>query len=210
MTKAKADLRSPHQSCRFDLNGDHHAHKRFPERLAFLLDNPIRRWLSPPERLISKLKIGPGDVVVDFGCGPGFYLIPLARIAGKTIGIDASSRMLERAAKQAKKAMATVEVIQSDGTDIKLPDNCVDLILLVHVFHEVESKATVLKEFRRILESEGRLAVVEKTHRDRLSPKAFNPPTVSEKEVVREIQEGGFRLQHVILMGKDSIFMCAR
>ena len=68
-----------------------YAHKRFPERLAFTLNNPIRRRLSPPSQLILKLNIGPSDVIVDFGCGPEFFLIPLARIAGKAIGIDVST-----------------------------------------------------------------------------------------------------------------------
>ncbi|MGA3407062.1 MAG: hypothetical protein ABSD49_15135, partial [Candidatus Bathyarchaeia archaeon] len=63
-----------------------HMHKRFPERLSFLLYNPIRRRLNPPTRLISRLGVGDKDTVIDFGCGPGFYTIPLARIAARTIG----------------------------------------------------------------------------------------------------------------------------
>ena len=78
------------------LSTQHHGHKRFPEKQAFLLDNPIRRFVSPPERLISKIKIGSNDVVVDFGCGPGFFSIPLAKIARRTIGVDISPRMLEK------------------------------------------------------------------------------------------------------------------
>jgi hypothetical protein len=54
--------------------------RKIPERLAFTLDNPIRRVLDPPERLIGKLSINADDPVVDFGCGPGYFLIPLAHL----------------------------------------------------------------------------------------------------------------------------------
>lgn len=185
----------------------HHAHKRFSDKLAFVLNNPIRRWFYPPERLIAKFEIRPSDVVVDFGCGPGFYLTPLAKAAGRAIGIDVSTRMLERAASQAKKNKVTVEPMQSNGTDIKLPDNCVDLIFLVHVLHEVEDKPTVLGEFRRILKPDGRLAIVEKTRPDRLLPSAFSPPIVDENEVVEDVQLAGFAFRKTIPNGKDSIIM---
>jgi len=192
------------------LTANHHAHKPFSDKLAFVLNNPIRRTLYPPERLIAKLDLGPNDVVVDFGCGPGFYLIPLAKTAGKAIGIDVSNRMLERAANHAKKAKVKVELLQNDGTNIRLPNNSVNLIVLVHVFHEINDKSTTLKEFRRILKPGGRLVIVEKTRADRIFPMAFGPPTVDEKKVVQEVQQAGFGFTQAIPRGKDSIIMCER
>lgn len=189
------------------LTASHHTHKRIPDRLAFMLNNPIRRKLSPPERLISKLDISPRDVVVDFGCGPGFFLIPLARVAAKAIGIDVSTRMLERAASYAKKNKVTVELLQSNGTDIRLQDNSVDLILLGHVFHEVEDEQRVLKEFLRVLKPPGRLIIVERIRPNRILPATFSPPTVNEMEIVDQIQRAGFAFSQTILYGKDSIII---
>jgi ubiquinone/menaquinone biosynthesis C-methylase UbiE len=172
-----------------------------------MLNNPIRRKLSRPDRLISKLEIKPKDVVVDFGCGPGFYLIPVAGVATKAVGIDVSARMLERASDYAKKNKVSVELMQSDGTDIKLQDGSVDLILLVHVFHEVEDEQRVLREFLRILRPSGRLAIVEKTRPSRMLPAALGPPTVEEKGVVEEIQRAGLAFDQTIPYGKDSIII---
>lgn len=185
--------------------GDHHCHKKFPERLTFMLDSPIRRVLHPPERLTSQLGIGSRDVVVDFGCGPGFFLIPIARLTGKAIGIDTSPRMLERAARKAKKKHVTVELLQSDGTEIKLADESVDLILLNHVFHEVENKPKVLGEFRRILKLSGRLAIVERTHGTSNFWEIAGPPVIDEKEFTSEIEQGGFALTRKIAYGDSSI-----
>jgi ubiquinone/menaquinone biosynthesis C-methylase UbiE len=170
-----------------------------------MLDNPIRRFRYPPERLILKLGVGSNDVVVDFGCGPGFFLIPLANVAGRAIGVDVSPRMLEKAAQHAKKKGVTIELLQSDGTGIQLEDSSVDLILLNHVFHELEDKPRVLGEFHRVLKPSGRLAIVEKTRGSSKPWRIMGPPIVDQTELNREIQQTGLRFAQTIEHGNDSI-----
>jgi ubiquinone/menaquinone biosynthesis C-methylase UbiE len=189
------------------LTTNHHAHKRFSDKLAFLLNNPVRRRLSPPERLISKLDIDREDVVVDFGCGPGFFLIPVAKITGKAIGIDTSTRMLELASNYAGKRKVSVELLQSDGREIKIPVESVNLIFLVHVFHEVHDQMALLKEFLRILKPLGRVAIVEKTRAGRVYIANFGPPVVNEMELAQQIQKAGFTVGKPIPHGRDSIII---
>jgi len=175
--------------------------------LAFTLNNRIRSLINPPEQLISKLNIGPNDVVVDFGCGPGFFTVPIAKVAGKTIAIDVSSQMLKRAASYAKKSGVTVEFIRSDGSEIRLRDDSVDLVLLYHVFHEVEDKPKVLSEFLRITRPAGRLVVVEKTRGGSIFSGRLGPPIIDETEVTREMERAGFAYVEKIPHGKDSIIV---
>jgi ubiquinone/menaquinone biosynthesis C-methylase UbiE len=182
-----------------------HSHKRFPEKYAFLLNNRFRRFLNPPDRLLSTLNLNPGDVVVDFGCGPGYYTIPLAMLTGRAIGIDVSPGMLKRVASNAKKHNVTIDLIKSDGTSINLEDGIVDLILLVHVFHEIEEKGKVLSEFRRVLKGSGRMVIVERTRGGAISRK-IGPPVMDEQRIATEI--GGFKLARTIQFANDSIFVC--
>ena len=175
--------------------------------MAFLLNNPIRRKLNPPERLISKLAIESNDVVVDFGCGPGFITIPLAKVVGRTIGVDVSPKMLERAGQHAKRARVSVELLQSDGTQLKLAYESVDLILLNHVFHEIENKQATLREFTRILKPSGRVAIVERTRGNGILSKKFGPPIIEEGEVTQELRDVGFNYVQAISHGKDSIII---
>lgn len=182
-----------------------HSHKRFPEKFAFLLNNRLRRLLNPPDRLLSTLNLNPGDVVVDYGCGPGFYTIPLAKVTGRAIGLDVSSGMLEKVASNAKKHNVTIDLIKSDGTWINLENGIVDMILLVHVFHEIEEKGKVLSEFRRVLKESGRMIIVERTRGGVIS-RRIGPPVMDEQRIATEI--GEFKLARTIQFGSDSIFVC--
>lgn len=181
-----------------------HVHKRYPERLAFTLNNRFRRFLEPPEQLISKLGLRATDVVVDFGCGPGFYTIPIARVVTRTIAVDVSSHMLEKTISNGKKNHMTVEALVSDGTAIKLDDGIVDLIFLSHVFHEVANRPKVLSEFLRIMKRSGRLAIVEKTRGGPLAW-ASGPPIIDQNKLIRELEQAGFRFTQTIPYGSNSI-----
>jgi len=180
-----------------------HTHKRFPDRLCFLLNNPVRRHLNPPDRLIFKLGINNEHTIVDFGCGPGFYTIPLARVARRTIGIDVSSKMLKRTSEYAQREAVTVQLIESDGTAINLEDNSVDLILTVHVYHEITDREKVLGEFSRILKPDGRLAVVERTRGGVLSSR-FGAPIMQLEKIANELTTLGFVCHETIKNGDDS------
>jgi ubiquinone/menaquinone biosynthesis C-methylase UbiE len=183
---------------------DHHVHKRFPESKAFTLNNRIRRLLERPDRLISKLDLKPSDVVMDYGCGPGFFTVPLAKVVSRTIAVDVSPRMLDIAASNARKSGATIELLRTDGTEIKLEDGTVDLIFLNHVFHEISDRSKVLSEFLRIMKRSGRLAIVERTHGG-LFAWAPGPPIIDQAEIVQELEQAGFRFTQTIPRGSNSI-----
>jgi len=185
---------------------NHQTHKRFPELLAFTLNNRIRRFLEPPNRLIAKLGLKATDVVMDFGCGPGFYTIPIAKVVAKTIAADVSSRMLEKTASNAKKSNATVDLLMTHGTAIKLGDESVDLVFLNHVFHEITDRPKVLGEFLRVMKRSGRLAIVERTRGGLFAWKP-GPPIINQAEIIEELEQAGLSLAETIAHGNDSIIV---
>jgi ubiquinone/menaquinone biosynthesis C-methylase UbiE len=67
-----------------------------PHRAAFILDNWIRRLFQNPVKIVGEY-VKEGDTVIDFGCGPGFFSIPLARLVGekgKVFAVDLQEEML--------------------------------------------------------------------------------------------------------------------
>ena len=162
---------------------------------AVFLDNPIRRLTQPPSELIDKLGVTPNDVVVDFGCGPGFFTIELAKRSKRVVAIDISPEMLKKVESKATKAkVSNLQFLQSDGKNIQLKDDAVDLILLVTVYHEVGDNEIVLKEFHRVLKPTGKLAIVEVIKKGILPSAPVQNPDVLKVE----IEAGNFRLQQML------------
>ncbi len=170
---------------------------------AIFLDNPIRRLIQPPSELIEKLSINANDVVMDFGCGPGYFTVELVKKAKSVIAVDLSPEMLNKARNKAKKAGANnIQFLQSDGTIVLLDEKSVDLILLVTVYHEVGESEAVLKEFGRILKPEGKLVIVEVIKRG-IFPGA---PVQNPETLKAEVESSNFKLKQMQPYKRFGIF----
>jgi ubiquinone/menaquinone biosynthesis C-methylase UbiE len=159
----------------------------FPSWLSFLLNNPIRRHFDPPQKVIETIVVSNDDVVLDFGCGPGFYTIPFAKVAKQVVALDLQPKMLQKVEKEAKKHGVAVQCLQSDGKQIPLPDRTFDLVFLGHVYHEIRDKENVLAELRRLLKSGGKLVIMESTKKVLLGP-----PAMDTEEIRTELKAAGF------------------
>ena len=122
--------------------------------------------------------------MLDFGCGPGSYIIPLAKLigeSGKICALDIHPIAIQKVKDIAlKKQLANVETILSD-CQTGLPDNSLDVVLLYDAFHHLSDPDVVLKELHRVLKPGGILS--------------FGDQHIKEKEIVAEaINDRLFRL----------------
>jgi ubiquinone/menaquinone biosynthesis C-methylase UbiE len=103
-----------------------------------------------------------GQTFLDYGCGTGDFTIPAARIVGirgKVYALDYFPRQLEIVNQKSKKAgLTNIETILSDNKT-GLPDECVDVIWMCDVLHEITERRAVLEELNRVLRSDGVLAI---------------------------------------------------
>jgi ubiquinone/menaquinone biosynthesis C-methylase UbiE len=122
----------------------------------------FRDFFSPPKNTLKEVKITPGFQVLDFGCGPGSYVVPLTELVGKSGKVYAldASHLAVKSVKNLiiKKHLTNIETIQSD-CKTGLPANSVDAILLYDIFHELKHPNDVLKELHRVLKGHGILSV---------------------------------------------------
>jgi ubiquinone/menaquinone biosynthesis C-methylase UbiE len=98
----------------------------------------LRDFFSPRKNILKEVGIKPGFHVLDYGCGPGGYIVPLADLverSGKIYALDAS-HLVTKTVKNLimKKHLSNVEIIHSD-CKTKLPDSSLDVILLYDIFH---------------------------------------------------------------------------
>ena len=138
----------------------------------------------PRLNILKEVGIKPGFHVLDYGCGPGSYIIPLAELvgeSGKIYALDVHPLAIHKVQGIAsKKRLTNVETILSD-CQTGLPDNSLNVVLLYDIFHHLSDPDVVLKELHRVLKPHGILS--------------FGDHHMKEKEIVAEVTNSGlFRL----------------
>jgi len=144
----------------------------------------FRDFFLPRKNTLEEVGIETGFHVLDYGCGPGSYIIPLAELvgeSGKIYALDIHPLAIQKVQGiVSKKQLLNVETILSDY-QTGLPDNNLDVVLLYDIFHHLSDPNAVLKELHRVLKPDGTLS--------------FSDHHMKEKEIVAEVTNSGlFRL----------------
>jgi len=110
---------------------------------------------------ISAAAPSPGDHVVDLGCGPGFYLKPLADLVGPTGRVTAVEPSPDMRASASSRFGDSGVVSIADGSafSISLDDETVDVVLSVQVFEYIDDISRALAEVLRVLKPGGRALI---------------------------------------------------
>jgi len=121
----------------------------------------FRDFILPRKNILKEVGIKPGFHILDYGCGPGGYVIPAAELVGKSGKIyvlDIHPLAIQAVQSIALKHQLTnVKTICSD-CKTELPDNSVDVVLLYDTFHVLSDPERVLEELHRVLKPDGILS----------------------------------------------------
>lgn len=122
-----------------------------------------RAWARYTFRLWEDAGFGPGQTILDVGCGPGFASMDLARIVGSTgriIGVDASARFLSHlTGLLAAQGVTNVEAILTDVQALNLPANSIDGAYARWVLCFVKDPAAVMSAVANAMRSGAAFAV---------------------------------------------------
>jgi len=137
----------------------------------------IRDMLYPRAHIIKEVGIKSGWNVLDFGCGPGGYILPVSKIvgdSGKVYALDINPLAINMVKRLAdNKKLNNVFTIQSDR-NTGLPDQSIDSVLLYDVFHGLNNPEPVLNELHRVLKSGGILSFSDHHMKENEIMQAFN------------------------------------
>lgn len=127
-----------------------------------------RAYLDPQiarqrERVVDLLAPGPGQTVLDVGCGPGLLARLLAEAVGDdgaVIGVDTSRPMLNLA-RQRCAGLRQVAVIEADAAHLPLGAGGMDAAACTQVLLYLQEPRAVLAALNRTLRPGGRAVIVE-------------------------------------------------
>lgn len=121
----------------------------------------FRDFLWPRMHVLKEAGIRPGFHVLDYGCGPGSYIVPLADMVGESGKIYAldihplAIQIVQGIA--AREGLRNIETIHSDCAT-GLDENAIDVALLYDAYHDLSDSESVLTELHRVLKPEGLLS----------------------------------------------------
>lgn len=140
----------------------------------------IRDLISPRKHVLEEVGIRPGWRVLDYGCGPGSYVLAASRAVGESgqvyaldihpLAVNAAERIASR------QHLANVSTIFSDCAT-ELADRSIDAVLLYDTYHALDAPRRVMAEIERVLKPNGILS--------------FSDHHMSDDEIVSEFTKTG-------------------
>lgn len=179
-------------------------------------------WLERPERekeertslLLKNMDIQSGDVIADIGAGSGYHVFKMAKMAkeGLIYAVDIQEEMLEEIQRKIEEGeINNVRPVKGSEKRVNLPDNSLDKVLIVDVYHEISFPKELMASLYKAMRADGKLYLIEYRAEDPGVPiKEIHK--MSEKQAVREMKAAGFRLdknignlpwQHCMVFVKD-------
>jgi ubiquinone/menaquinone biosynthesis C-methylase UbiE len=126
----------------------------FPHQATFLLDNPLRRTVVKPGRVIDKLALTGSEHVLELGPGPGFFSVEIARrlTYGGLDLFDLQPEMLDKAQLRLQRAgFDDVGFTAGQAAEgLPFPDDSFDVGFLAAVIGEVGNRLQDIVTFRRV------------------------------------------------------------
>jgi SAM-dependent methyltransferase len=105
--------------------------------------------------VVRRAALGPGERVLDIGCGTGIAAAAAVGEGRIVMGVDGSQAMLEIARREVPEA--TFEVM--DFNDLRLADPGWDVAISSHALLFADDRSAALREWRRAVRPGGRLSL---------------------------------------------------
>lgn len=172
-------------------------HKFNPANMDRLLNEERRAW-NDPDKILQYLNLGQCTVLVEIGCGPGWFAIEAAKKmapGGLVYGVDISEEMLAKLKERAEAEGLTnvIPVLADEEDEFHIPTESADVILLANIYHEVDPQSLFMNEVKRILKPASTCLVVDwKTEETPVGPPLEH--RVDQQDVVEEFYSAGFVL----------------
>ncbi|MBE9128457.1 MULTISPECIES: class I SAM-dependent methyltransferase [unclassified Coleofasciculus] len=183
---------------------------------ALWLERPSRATVEQPQQVLDALELKPTDTVADIGAGTGYFSFRLSPLVpqGKVLAVDIQPEMINILEFLKKEnAITNVEPILGSVTNPNLPDERVNLALMVDAYHEFAYPREMMEAIVRSLKLGGRVVLVEYRRENPLIPiKALHK--MSQRQARKEMKAVGLQWvetkevlpqQHLMIFEKQAL-----
>jgi ubiquinone/menaquinone biosynthesis C-methylase UbiE len=170
---------------------NHHAHHPgfagIPGVLAAL--TMVAGRTGDAELAADLTELGPGDRLVDVGCGPGAAARFAARQGATVAGVDPAPVMLD-VARRLTRRRTGVTYLEGAAEAIPVPDGSVTVVWALATVHHWPALEPALAEIRRVLEPGGRFVALERHTNPGATGLASHGWTPEQAEAFAELCRG--------------------
>jgi ubiquinone/menaquinone biosynthesis C-methylase UbiE len=163
-----------------------------------------RAWLERQSReqeesvslAIKNLPINASSVVADIGAGSGYYTFRIAPKVpqGKVYAVEIQDDAIDYLNQKSKElGFSNVITVKGAEANPHLPENAIDLAIMVDVYHELAFPREMLAAIHKSLKADGKFLLLEYRGEDpSIQIKPLHKMTVAQVE--KELNANGFQL----------------
>jgi len=147
-------------------------------------DEATRDAAHEADTVMALLGMRAGQAVADIGAGSGYYVARMARRVGNSgvvYGQDIMPRYLRYLRERVDRdELTNVRLVRGDPHDPRLPAKSVDLVTMIHMYHEIEQPFGLLANLIPALRPGARIAILDM---DRRTDQHGTPPALLRCEM---------------------------
>lgn len=157
-----------------------------------------------PDDVVGELGLKPGEKVLDFGAGAGFWAIPMAKLvgsAGHVYVTDAKAENLSVIKAKSKRMNLdnlSYFVAPYHGKHMPIQTK-VDLILCSNVISLVDTAEDIIAQAKKLSQNGTRLVVIDWNQKSKVGPKKED--RVDVEEVITIAAKAGFEFKKLLSAG---------
>ena len=178
----------------------------FGREIAHVMGAQGSEWLERDTRdqeentnlAIEKINIPLNGRIADVGAGTGYYSFKLSKKVpqGKVFAVELQDELINYLkTRKTQLKDSVVEIIKSSDHLTNLPENSIDLAILVDVYHEFDYPHEMLQSIRKALKPNGKILLLE--YRGEYPSVPIKPlHKTSVAQLNKELGANGFKLNY--------------